>query len=59
MAIGKRRALVQQAALVWSDRGAPAIERYIATGDFGDGGSARLPYDAGTVAAIVNSGRLT
>jgi hypothetical protein len=58
LAVGKRRQLVHQAALVWSDRGAPAIERYIQTGSFGDGGQGAEPYNQDTVKAIVSSGRL-
>jgi hypothetical protein len=50
--------LVQQAALVWADRGPPALERYIETGTFGDSEMTAEPYDQDVVKAIVNSGRL-
>jgi hypothetical protein len=50
--------LVQQAALVWSDRGEPAYERFIQTGSFGDSGRDVEPYDQNLVKAIVASGRL-
>ena len=42
--MGKRRQLVQQANLVWSERGESAVERYIQTGSFGEGESNAEPY---------------
>jgi hypothetical protein len=58
MAGGKRLALVQQAGLVWADRGQPAYQRYIATGSFGDEKEPVAPYDPALVRSIVESGRL-
>ena len=59
MAVGKRRLIAHQAALVWAERGAPAVERYIETGSFGEGGSPAVPYDADVVRQMVHSGKLT
>ena len=59
MAVGKRRLIVQQAALVWSDRGPPAMERYIQTGSFGESSTEAVPYNPDAIRAIVESGRLS
>lgn len=58
MAAGRRVALVQQAGLVWADRGEPAYLRYIATGSFGAETTDVQPYDPELVKSIVASGRL-
>jgi hypothetical protein len=58
LAAGKRLAMVQQAGLVWADRGEPAYQRYVATGSFGDSTSDVQPYNADLVRQIVASGRL-
>jgi len=51
--------LVQQAYLVWAERGEPAYKRYIATGSFGDAQVEAEPYRPDVVKAIVASGLLT
>lgn len=61
MAVGKRRFLVQQAGMVWAERGKEAITRFVDTGSFGDedGTGDAIPYDQDLVKQIVASGRLS
>jgi hypothetical protein len=59
MTCGSRRYIVQQAGLVWAERGPPAIQRFIDTGSFGDEAQDDVePYDQDLVKQIVATGRL-
>lgn len=57
MASGRRRYIVQQASLVWSQRGPAALERYIDWGSFDDGDDTeKIPYDQTYLNQIVTTG---
>ena len=57
LATGRRRHLVQQASLVWTDRGAEAIEQFIESGSFDPRGPDAEPYSQALVKAIVSGGK--
>jgi len=57
LAAGRRQHLVEQASLVWSDRGPEAIAQYVRTGIFSPRDKVE-PYNQHVVKAIVESGRL-
>ena len=58
MAGGVRQRLVAQAALVWSDRGPPALQWYVEWGQLPDTGRDVEPYDQNVVKQLVESGKL-
>lgn len=53
----ERFKLVAQAALVWSQAGREKIQRFIDTGDLGDGQPDVEPYDADVVKEILATGQ--